>query len=93
MSLLVYVKKDFIAPDSIEFRQYQENIATSASKANTLAVLPTGLGKTIIALLVMAEELKKEKNKILFLAPTKPLVLQHAQFLETFFNLPFKPMT
>ena len=87
MSFFVYTKKEFIAPDSIEFRQYQENIATSASKANTLAVLPTGLGKTIIALLVIAEELKKEKNKILFLAPTKPLVLQHAQFLKQFLTM------
>ena len=49
---------------------------------NTLVVLPTGLGKTIIALILVAKQLKKENNKILFLAPTKPLVIQHAQFLK-----------
>ncbi len=79
----VYIKHDFIKPDSLEERQYQTNIAQSATKASTLVVLPTGLGKTIIALLVIAEELKKKNNKILFLAPTKPLVNQHTQFLKT----------
>lgn len=50
--------------------------------ASTLVVLPTGMGKTIIALLVIANELSKDNNNILFLAPTKPLVNQHAQFLH-----------
>ncbi|MFW6121875.1 MAG: DEAD/DEAH box helicase [Petrotogales bacterium] len=76
------IKHQFIKPDSLEYREYQHNIANSASKTSTLVVLPTGLGKTIIALLVIAEELKKKYNKILFLAPTKPLVNQHSQFLE-----------
>ena len=56
--------------------------SSAAYEKNTLVVLPTGLGKTIIALLVIAEELKKGSNKILFLAPTKPLVTQHAQYLK-----------
>ena len=68
----------------MEQRQYQLNIAKSAVKSSTQVVLPTGLGKTIIALLVIAEKLKKKNNKILFLAPTKPLVNQHAQFLRNF---------
>ena len=87
MSFFVYVKKEFITQDSVEHREYQSNIAKSAAKENTLVVLPTGLGKTIIALLVIAEELKKENNKILFLAPTKPLVLQHTQFIKKFLNI------
>jgi Fanconi anemia group M protein len=78
-----YIKHEFIKPDSLEERQYQTNIAKSATKGSTLVVLPTGLGKTIIALIVIAEELKKKNNKILFLAPTKPLVNQHTQFLKT----------
>ena len=43
-------------------------------------VLPTGLGKTAIALRVMAEYLLHEPTRsILFLAPTRPLVTQHAR--------------
>ena len=86
MSSLVYVNKPGIKPDSIEQREYQVNIAQSAMHANTLVVLPTGLGKTVIALIVIAEMLQKE-GKILFLAPTKPLVLQHAQFLKTYLTI------
>lgn len=80
----MYIKQQFIQPDSIESREYQINIANSASKENTLVVLPTGLGKTIIALTLIAKNLKKKENKILFLAPTKPLVNQHAQFIKKF---------
>ena len=81
------VKHEFIKSDIVERREYQINIANSAAKDNTLIVLPTGLGKTIVALILIAEELKKENNKILFLAPTKPLVVQHAQFLRDFLTI------
>ncbi|MCK5636567.1 MAG: DEAD/DEAH box helicase family protein, partial [Thermoplasmatales archaeon] len=81
------VSQEFIKPDTVERREYQINIAESAAKDNTLIVLPTGLGKTIIALILMAKELKRENNKILFLAPTKPLVVQHAQFLQEFLTI------
>jgi Fanconi anemia group M protein len=83
----VKVKYEFIKPDTIERREYQINIANSAVQENTLVVLPTGLGKTIVALILIAEELEKEDNKILFLAPTKPLVIQHAQFLREFLTI------
>ena len=83
----MFINHKFIKPDSLEKRQYQINIANTAKKASTLVVLPTGLGKTIIAVLTIAEELTKKTNKILFLAPTKPLVNQHAQFLKTYLNL------
>jgi len=83
----VYLKQDFIKPECVERREYQINIANSAAKENTLAVLPTGLGKTVIALNLIARELKKGKGKILFLAPTKPLVAQHAKFLKEFLTI------
>ncbi|MGD0817336.1 MAG: helicase-related protein, partial [Methanomassiliicoccales archaeon] len=51
-------------------------------RSNTLVVLPTGMGKTVIALIVLANVLHKCKGKVLFLAPTKPLVEQHATFLR-----------
>ncbi|RLF27088.1 MAG: hypothetical protein DRN05_06125 [Thermoplasmata archaeon] len=81
---LVYIKHEFIKPDLLEYREYQKRIADSAVRINTLVVLPTGLGKTVIALLVIAEKLKTDEGKILFLAPTKPLVNQHAHFLKKF---------
>ena len=81
------IVQNFIKSNSVERREYQINIADSSSHSNTLVVLPTGLGKTIIALILIAKELKKDKNKILFLAPTKPLVIQHAQFLRQFLTV------
>jgi ERCC4-related helicase len=83
----VYIQHDYIKPNSIERREYQYNIAASAKNASTLVVLPTGMGKTIIALLVIAHELTKKDNTILFLAPTKPLVNQHAQSLNAALTL------
>ena len=41
-------------------------------------MLPTGLGKTVIAALVAAEVLRRGDGRVLFLAPTRPLVQQHA---------------
>ena len=55
-------------------------IAEKAKKDSLMVVLPTGLGKTVIAALVIADKLKE--GKILFLAPTRPLVEQHASFLK-----------
>ncbi len=59
-------------------REYQKKIFETASKANTLVVLPTGVGKTLIALLLSIDRLQKfPGSKVLFLAPTRPLVEQH----------------
>ena len=70
-------------PSGIELREYQSTIAKSALLSNTLVVLPTGLGKTIVALLVAAERLSRfPGGKVVVLAPTKPLVLQHARFFK-----------
>jgi Fanconi anemia group M protein len=68
---------------SIEERGYQQTIARECLKRNTLVVLPTGLGKTVIALMVLAERLRANPGKCLFLAPTKPLVEQHMEFLSS----------
>ena len=75
-----------LEPVGIVAREYQHNIARSALDANTLVVLPTGLGKTIVALLVALGRISKyPTSKVLVLAPTKPLVLQHAKFFEEHF--------
>ena len=73
-----------IRPDSIESREYQLTIAMRALDANTMVILPTGLGKTAVALLAAASRLYNEGGKILMLAPTKPLVEQHLRFFEKY---------
>ena len=49
---------------------------------NCLIVLPTGLGKTTVALHVIAEFLSRGKGGVLFLAPTRVLAHQHYEFLK-----------
>jgi Fanconi anemia group M protein len=69
-----------VRPGLLEDRSYQESIARTAVDRNTLVVLPTGLGKTAIALRVIAEYLRRAPTEsVLFLAPTRPLVVQHAK--------------
>jgi len=76
-----YVEGALLEPDVIERRDYQVNLADAALSANTLVCLPTGLGKTAVSLLVTAERLADDAGgKSLLLAPTKPLVEQHAAF-------------
>lgn len=75
-------------PTSLKPREYQQKIAEAASQANTLVVLPTGLGKTLIALLVATVRLEKfPKGKVVVLAPTKPLVLQHYNSFKDILSL------
>jgi ERCC4-related helicase len=72
-----------VRPGVLEDRVYQEAIAREAIAHNTLAVLPTGLGKTSIALRVIAEFLLRDPTRsVLFLAPTRPLVVQHTRSVE-----------
>ncbi len=78
----MFIEHELIKPSSVERRDYQTNIASAAERESTLVVLPTGMGKTIIALIVIAQTLASKKGKVLFMAPTKPLVQQHAGFLK-----------
>ncbi len=75
------VEHELIRPGTVEERDYQINIARAALEEPTLVVLPTGMGKTVVALIVIAETLAKKPGKVLFMAPTKPLVEQHSKFL------------
>ncbi|MCS7118811.1 MAG: DEAD/DEAH box helicase [Archaeoglobaceae archaeon] len=77
-----YVTHPLIREETIERRIYQLAIATNALLKNTLVIIPTGLGKTAIAVLVLASRLLNENGRALFLAPTRPLVDQHANFLK-----------
>ncbi len=111
-----YISHPLLKEGVIERREYQISIAEVAKKSSTMVVLPTGLGKTTVALLVILELLenceseemlqqqqaqhlgqrdetdgrsgggcdhaRERFDKILFLAPTRPLVEQHASFLR-----------
>ena len=57
-------------------------MAKQAISENCLIVLPTGLGKTTVALHVIAEFLSRGKGGVLFLAPTRVLAHQHYEFLK-----------
>lgn len=68
-------------------RDYQKAIFETAKNQNTLVVLPTGIGKTLIALMLSVHRLKQHPlKKILILAPTKPLIEQHMESFKK--NLP-----
>ncbi len=78
-----YLSHPFLQPNTIFFREYQLTMGKNAAKQNTLVVLPTSLGKTIIALISMIEILDQNPTgRIFFLAPTRPLVLQHFQTFQ-----------
>ena len=78
-----FLEKKYVQKNSIEKRDYQINLANQAINENCIVVLPTGLGKTAIALNVIAEYLAKGTGGVLFLAPTRVLVNQHYEFLQS----------
>ncbi len=77
--------KMWIYPTNYPVREYQFNIVQSALYKNTLVVLPTGLGKTFIAAVLMYNFYRwYPRGKVVFMAPTKPLV---AQQIEACYNI------
>ncbi len=73
-----HVEHPFLAPGVVRALPFQLDLARIGLDEDLLVVLPTGLGKTVIAALFAAEILRRSSGKILFLAPTRPLVQQHA---------------
>ncbi|ODQ66495.1 P-loop containing nucleoside triphosphate hydrolase protein, partial [Nadsonia fulvescens var. elongata DSM 6958] len=70
----------YIYPTNLPIRDYQYNIVQRALFSNLLCALPTGLGKTFIASTVMLNWYRWTKTaKIIFMAPTKPLVSQQIE--------------
>jgi len=80
---------------SLEVREYQVKIAEECITKNSLVVLPTGLGKTIIAVLVASKilELFPPNSKIIVLAPTRPLINQHYETFLRFLRIPEEKFT
>ena len=90
-----YITHPLIKKDAIESRLYQQVLAGDVlKKGNTMVVAPTALGKTIVAILVAADRLQKVKNsKILILAPSKPLAIQHEDSFKEFLTVPCSSIT
>ena len=83
-----FVKHRLIKENTIQARAYQANILATAMKKNTLCVLPTGLGKTPVSVLLAVKRLEEyPESKILVLAPTRPLVNQHHEFFLKTVNI------
>jgi Fanconi anemia group M protein len=83
-----YVEMPLIKKNSVDYRSYQVTLADIAAQESTMIVLSTGLGKTVIAALVAAKRLLEIPNsKVLFLAPSRPLVDQQARFLNRVLEL------
>lgn len=79
----------WIYPTNYPIRDYQYNIIHKALFTNTLVCLPTGLGKTFIAAVVMYNFYRWYPNgKIVFLAPTKPLVAQQIEACHNVMGIP-----
>jgi Fanconi anemia group M protein len=83
-------KNKYLREKQIEHREYQLKIAQDCASKNSLVVLPTGLGKTIIGVYVAAKvlELFPPKSKVIVLAPTRPLINQHYDSFRSLMTIP-----
>ncbi len=82
------IDRPLVEAGVLERRRYQLELAESAADGHTLVCLPTGLGKTTVSLLVTARRLNDAGGTALLLAPTKPLVQQHAEFYREALSIP-----
>lgn len=79
----------WIYPTNYSLRDYQYNIIQEALLKNTLVSLPTGLGKTFIAAVVMYNFYRwYPTGKIIFMAPTRPLVKQQVDACYNIMAIP-----
>ncbi|MCK9151133.1 DEAD/DEAH box helicase [Methanobacterium alcaliphilum] len=90
-----YISHPLIQPNKVEARLYQQLLAADVlKKGNTMIVAPTALGKTIVAALVGADRLYRYKgSKIVIVAPSKPLVIQHEESFREFLTLTSTTLT
>ncbi|KAF1799200.1 hypothetical protein FB192DRAFT_1346055 [Mucor lusitanicus] len=81
--------RTWVYPTNYPVRGYQLNIVHKAMFNNVLVALPTGLGKTFIAAVVMYNYWRWfPDSKILFLAHTRPLVDQQIEACFTICGIP-----
>src|SRR5712692_83892 len=85
----MHVSHPLIYDSTVEDREYQRSISRAVKDRNTLVVLPTALGKTIISALVVADLLYDYRDKrVLVMAPTRPLCVQHMFSFSKVLKLP-----
>ncbi|KAK9929810.1 hypothetical protein M0R45_026891 [Rubus argutus] len=79
----------WIYPVNFPARDYQYAITKTALFSNTLVALPTGLGKTLIAAVVMYNYFRWfPDGKIVFAAPSRPLVTQQIEACHNIVGIP-----
>lgn len=86
MTQTTFISSPLLKEGKLESRQYQIGMAAEASEKDSLVVLPTGLGKTPIILLLVLS--KYQDGPVLVMAPTRPLVEQHARFFRGMMAVP-----
>eukprot|EP00927_Polykrikos_kofoidii_P015842 TRINITY_DN17096_c0_g2_i1.p1 TRINITY_DN17096_c0_g2~~TRINITY_DN17096_c0_g2_i1.p1 ORF type:complete len:1092 (+),score=207.80 TRINITY_DN17096_c0_g2_i1:83-3358(+) len=62
-------------------RPHQLACLERVKKKNTIVNMPTGTGKTLVAVLTIEEF--RDRGKVIFLVPTRPLVDQQANYVRT----------
>jgi Fanconi anemia group M protein len=82
------IRHDLLVEGAIEARAYQLSALDHCLSASTLLVLPTGMGKTPIEVMALAERLKQPGGRGIMLAPTNALVNQHLSDMRALLNLP-----
>jgi len=84
-----FIEHPLIKPNTAEARIYQQILAANVlKKGNSMIVAPTALGKTLVAVLVAVDRLKKiPGSKVLILAPSKPLTIQHEENFRHFLTV------
>lgn len=83
--------KTFVYPTNKSLRKYQYDIIAKAFFTDTLVALPTGLGKTFLAAVLMYNFYRWfPKGKIIFMAPSRPLVTQQISACHGIVGIPLK---
>ncbi len=86
---MVYASHPLLKPNTVELREYQLSLLPHLLEKNSLVVMPTGLGKTYLAIMVACWRLSRyPEGKVLVMAPTKPLTIQHYETFKKCMNLP-----
>ncbi|TYH91916.1 hypothetical protein ES332_A13G146200v1 [Gossypium tomentosum] len=74
---------------NVPLRDYQFAITKTALFSNTLVALPTGLGKTLIAAVIIYNYFRWfPEGKIVFAAPSRPLVMQQIEACHNIVGIP-----
>ena len=66
----------------LKLRQYQQEAAAAAISGNSVINIPTGGGKTLIAVSVINHFMMSSEKTVCFLVPSRLLVGQQADYLR-----------